>query len=332
MSKAGRAVAAYGAGILLKHLDALTAEIDGVRRSDDEENLHRMRVASRRLRAALTLFARPVSAKQSARWKREVRRVTRALGAARDADVQIEQIDAYLADLPAGPEQAGVLRLRLRKQQHREKLQPKVIATLNRFESSGAIKEIREKSTAALPGSPPETTPSRLYLLAYRSIGRRLGRLLAFEEYVDQPERADELHAMRIAAKRLRYTLEMFVPLYRDDRRLKPYLAAVKEAQELLGQIHDCDVWIEQLPVFIEKERSKTKRYYGHDRPFNRLLPGLQAFLQDRQQQRANAYLRFRQCWHDWRSSGLWQEMMETIRRTDSPDQPQSTGAEGESV
>lgn len=320
MVKADRPVAAYGAGVLLKHLNALTQELDGMRFGDDVEHLHRMRVASRRLRAALPLFARSVAPKQAALWKDEVRRVTRALGDARDADVQIEQLSAYLSGLPAGPKQAGVRRLYLRRRQQRVKLQSRVLAVLDRFESSGVIEKMKEKSTAALNDGSPEVVSPRLYHLAHRSVGKKLGLFLAFEEYVEQPERADELHAMRIAAKRLRYTIEMFAPLYPDSRGLKPYLSAVKEAQELLGQIHDCDIWIEQLPVFMDQERKRSQRYYGHDRPFFRLLPGLRAFQQDRQQQRGQAYDRFRQCWLDWRSSALWKELMETIRQAALPD------------
>ncbi len=71
---------------------------------------------------------------------------------------------------------------------------------------------------------------------------------------------------MRIAGKHLRYTLEIFAPIY--NQALIPYLQVMKEVQDQLGEIHDDDVWIEWLPKFIEKERSRTENYFGTTGPF----------------------------------------------------------------
>jgi inorganic triphosphatase YgiF len=70
-------------------LDAFAQEIEGVRLAEDIEYIHRMRVASRRLRAAFPLFASCFPQKQYGRWMAEIAGITRALGEARDADVQI---------------------------------------------------------------------------------------------------------------------------------------------------------------------------------------------------------------------------------------------------
>ena len=77
-------------------LDAFVKEIDGVRAAEDIEYIHRMRVATRRLRAALPLFRTCFSGKQYSRWMQEIANITRALGDARDADVQI----AFLVKVP----------------------------------------------------------------------------------------------------------------------------------------------------------------------------------------------------------------------------------------
>ena len=77
-------------------LDAFTREIDGVRLAEDPEYIHRMRVATRRLRAALPLFRSCFTPKQYQRWMRDITRITRALGEARDADVQIAYLRKFL--------------------------------------------------------------------------------------------------------------------------------------------------------------------------------------------------------------------------------------------
>src|SRR5438067_12983949 len=77
-----------GARILLHYLHDLMAEIPHVHQTEDSEYVHRMRVASRRMRSFLPLFALCLSRKTCDRWRKQLRRFTRALGEARDTDVQ----------------------------------------------------------------------------------------------------------------------------------------------------------------------------------------------------------------------------------------------------
>ena len=79
----------FGVQRLLPLLEAFSKEIDGVKKAQDIEHIHRMRVASRRLRAALPLFASCFPEKKYQLWMGEIQRITRALGEARDTDVQI---------------------------------------------------------------------------------------------------------------------------------------------------------------------------------------------------------------------------------------------------
>jgi len=78
-----------GAQMALQYLHALMAERDEVRQTEDRECVHRMRVASRRLRTVLPLLATSLSRQTCARWRKQSRRITRALGAARDTDIQM---------------------------------------------------------------------------------------------------------------------------------------------------------------------------------------------------------------------------------------------------
>ena len=103
----------FGAGRLIPHLDVISAEIDGVRAADDPEHIHRMRVASRRLRAALPLFSSCFSEKDFRHWMRVIKKITAALGDARDTDVQIAFLKKYLkaqASMAPGTLEAGPCR------------------------------------------------------------------------------------------------------------------------------------------------------------------------------------------------------------------------------
>ena len=112
-----------GAQTALKYLEALTAAMEGVRRAEDSECVHHMRVASRRLRSILPLFAVCLSRKACDRWRKQLRRLTRALGEARDTDVQIACVQCFLDREASAQERPGVERLRLRLQQRRHVLQ-----------------------------------------------------------------------------------------------------------------------------------------------------------------------------------------------------------------
>lgn len=94
----------YAAGTFLPLLMQLEAELQGVVKDDDIEYVHRCRVATRRIRAAFPLFFECFPDKKLRRWEKQIRRLTRSLGEARDLDVQIEFIRSVIADRKAGKE------------------------------------------------------------------------------------------------------------------------------------------------------------------------------------------------------------------------------------
>ena len=82
-----------------------------------------------------------------------------------------------------------------------------------------------------------------------RIVRVRLAELLAFMPRAGNPDHVEALHDMRIAAKRLRYILEIAHPCFGDYARTA--VNRVKELQELLGELHDCDVQSVELEAFL---------------------------------------------------------------------------------
>jgi CHAD domain-containing protein len=310
---------------LLKRLQALTQEMDGVRQAQDIEYIHRMRVASRRLRSAITLFEECLPRKKLPDWQKQVRRITRALGAARDTDVQINLLDQVLAHLQelsvsdaddnVRRYSPGIERLRLRLWQRRGKLQTDVIAALDAWEASQVTEELGQTLRQQLVRarlSQVEASSPRVYQQAYLVTSLRLEEMLAYDASVYHPEQVEELHAMRIAAKRLRYTMEVFAPLYEDG--LKQPLQTARQVQDVLGDIHDCDVWVQVLPRFMEKERARTHKYFGHTRSFSRLAVGLMYLQQERQRHRAERYQEFVEFWKQTQKQDGWGNLRQMLR------------------
>ncbi len=82
---------------------------------------------------------------------------------------------------------------------------------------------------------------------ARRVLAVRIDEVYSFDGLVADPSNVKELHDLRIACKRLRYLLEIFAIAFEDD--LRPYIDEVRGLQDLLGDIHDCDV---QIPMLEE--------------------------------------------------------------------------------
>ncbi len=93
----------------------------------------------------------------------------------------------------------------------------------------------------------------------------RIAELWSWAPHIHDPANVSELHDMRIAAKRLRYCFEFFAPLF--GKAFKPTLDTFKKLQDFLGEIHDCDVWVDYLRSELEdayKRLSRSGRRLEH--------------------------------------------------------------------
>ncbi len=84
----------------------------------------------------------------------------------------------------------------------------------------------------------------------------RLEEMVMWGRYAHDPQRSDELHDLRIAAKRLRYTLEIFVDVLPEETN--SIIAEVTQIQEELGNLHDSDVMIALLNLCLQQQPSEN--------------------------------------------------------------------------
>lgn len=303
----------FGARYMLTQVEALQNEIQGALSGDDIEHVHQMRVASRRLRNGLNLFKDCLPKKSAKAWQKEVRVITKALGQARDLDIQIDLLNRCNTDTLEDRDKPGYNRLLLRLRQKRALVQEKVNQTLIDLQGSGTLDQMAEQLSTMIAGSESiYLFTSSLYQQAYESITSNLDDFLSYEGFIHNPQNIAELHAMRIDGKHLRYTLEIFAPIY--GNALDPHIRAMKNVQDLLGEIHDNDVWIAWLPEFIEQEGARIEDYFGNRGPLKRLLPGLHFFMEDRQRVRDQEYQSFLSIWETLKCEHAWQVLKEIIK------------------
>ncbi|WP_321508065.1 CHAD domain-containing protein [uncultured Methanoregula sp.] len=317
----------FGMQQLPPRLEAFEKEMNGVREAKDIEYIHRMRVASRRLRAALPLFRECFPKKQYQRWMQEIANITRALGEARDADVQIAYLqkqikksnsiwkekhpDAGNTESPEGPALQYLL-AELRKK--RSGLQSRVVSALDALQKSRIVPEMRTFFAAARSSQSQCPSKALMYGISPVSairIDSRLRTLLSYETWVNHPEAVAEHHATRIAAKKLRYTMELFGPVYRLG--LNKPLSRVKKIQEILGDIHDCDVWIDTIVRILLHERSRLRSENEEKRPDTKTLASLKILLRIREKERSLLFYRFTRFWESQKKAGLWDELKTTL-------------------
>jgi hypothetical protein len=178
------------------------------------------------------------------------------------------------------------------------------------------------------------TVQSRFVLKrARKHILARRDELLAFRDCLAHADQKGRHHEMRIAAKRLRYTMEICSPAYDDG--LKDFVASVKDLQTLLGEIHDCDVWVDSLDAFLRDEKERIVGLFGHDRPVARLKAGIDHLAAGRRRRREELFEQLGRYWAELERHEMWDRLRETVRgraerskRVDAPGGDRHTAAE----
>ena len=240
--EAETSIGRVGLAVLRRQFAALHASEPGTRLGDDSEALHDMRVASRRLRAALSLFADvlPPSAES---LRDDLRWIGHTLGAVRDLDVQLEQLDGWLADVPETDREA-LIAVRSLMEAKRSAARETMLDALDSRRYELFIGRFgRLLRTARGRRSGPAALPARA--AAPDLIEERFHALRTAAEQITSDSSAAEYHRVRVQGKRFRYALEFLADLYPGKTR--PLTKRVVALQDILGRHQDAEVAIERL-------------------------------------------------------------------------------------
>jgi putative phosphoesterase len=283
----------FGSETLLKRLEGFEDLVDGIEKNVDIECVHKTRVTSRRIRAAMPLFSVCFPQKKFRRWTKEIKKVTRLLATARDLDVQIVFIKQYMAKLNSAPEKACMNVLLKDQKNCRKNVQSSVVDGLDELFVTHILEDMRCScqeiidDTARVPFKPQPVLEK-----AHWSISFRLDDFLGMEKYVLMENEKLKHHEMRMYAKKLRYTMEVFAPLYND--KLAEEIDNIKNFQDVLGEMHDCDVWMDYILKFVEKQKNKIA---AKKTDLAKLEQALDNFLTLLSQKRKENYSQFVHLW-----------------------------------
>jgi CHAD domain-containing protein len=213
----------------------------------EAEDIHDLRVSSRRLREGLRLFEPCYPDKRISRLRKTIRKVTGILGDLRNIDVTLSFLREEAAELGVehGRELDGCIAL---YEGNRKKARKLLKKDMRRLEPDSLRKFFIATINAPFLFEPPpgKADPfSPIGTFARENMDLRLGPILDLVPLARNPEESGAQHRLRIAIKRYRYRMEVLSTLMGEGYR--ELHGHVKEYQELLGRIHDLDVFAELL-------------------------------------------------------------------------------------
>jgi len=235
VSRAARSAGRLGAHLLRQRADMLFRHFPAAL-AGDEEAIHQLRVAGRRLRVAIGLLADKPEGKRARRAQALLRDLARSAGLARDLDVLLATYSAHLDALAERtPEQR---RLRHRLGDSRRRGRARMVGTLLDLEISRLRRDLSALIACAVP-SPP------VVLMRCGGLLDREGKLVleGFEQLGAILD-ITALHALRRRARRLRYGVEILGEIaLLEPGATKPW----KSLQDRIGALHDHHVLAEWL-------------------------------------------------------------------------------------
>ena len=287
------------------HFQRMLYHEPGTRLGEDIEELHDMRVATRRMRAAYQVFGDYLDMDHMAPILKGLRRTGRALGAVRDLDVFWEKTQHYMDTLP--PDQPNNLEpLRAVWEGEREVARERMLAYLDskryaRFtEDFGEFLQIPGAGALPVLAQDGEPVPHRLRHVVPVAVYQRLAAVWAYDEWVTGPDDVpmERLHQLRITAKGLRYTLEYFQEVLGPEA--KTVIDEVKALQDHLGDFQDAVVASNLLRDFLTwgtwgHKGVKEKRAFIPIEPV--VAPGVAIYLAARQTELQHLLDTFPQVW-----------------------------------
>ena len=242
-----------------RRIRVLDRDLPGVL-EHDVEALHRTRVASRRIREALPVIGTDggeVFERDLRKGRNAVRHLTRALGRVRELDVAAAILGEFAArDPDLSPAIAAVSAIVERDLTARREQMVRRLDEIKPGRLARRLSSIVERAAG-------ETSPDRASQLR-RRVARRVDRLEAAVESAGALYAFDRLHLVRIAAKKLRYGLELVQEL--TGVRTRRLVNRLKAVQDLLGRLHDLEI----VAGYVRRAASDAPA--GLDAPLGSLL------------------------------------------------------------
>ena len=248
LSEAGRKVMGY-------HFAQMVRHEAGTRKGEDIEELHDMRVATRRMRASFEVFSSAFESKAVKTHLKGLRATGRALGRVRDLDVFMEKAQHYLDSIPQ-EQRNGLEPLLTLWENERQKDREKMLEHLDSEAYANFKRKFLKFVSTPNAGARPvsETSPHQVRHIVPALVYTRLAAVRTYGLILESAT-IKQLHGLRIEFKKLRYTLEFFREVLGEET--KELIGEIKTLQDHLGDLNDADVACQILRQFLDEWESR---------------------------------------------------------------------------
>lgn len=231
------------------HLRRLRGHDPGTRLGEDAEALHDMRVACRRLRAAVHALEEGIPQRLQRYLRDELEWLGQALGGVRDLDVQLDLLARY--DTAPRPDPGGgIAGLRTYMETDRARRRIEMLNALDSDRYYRLLVRLEDFARGRTRSRQRNGETQSVAAIGRKALKRAFRRLLKRGRAIDAAPTDEDFHALRIRAKRLRYLLEFLRELVgKPGRRLIKDLVRL---QDLLGSHHDGVVAAEFIRRYVE--------------------------------------------------------------------------------
>jgi len=313
------ASALEGALLVLRvRLDEMCALREQALDFSNIKGVHDMRVASRRLRSVLRDFLPLLPHRVS---RKRLKAIADALGDVRDEDVAIKALGKLRAQAEADVA-AGIERLIDERRRRRERAR----AILEKAISEETLGKLRAKFDSSLERrsqvsdeQSSRASRSKIRVVSFRQAGHKIillhcTELQQLSGSLYRPFETQPLHRLRLAAKRLRYAMELFAPCWSEQ--LLTFAQEIAGLQKSLGELHDCDVWIAHLGARLDRQDENGGRHEsGTEAQSVEHLAGvwlLRHFVKERTKHFRDALAR----WSEWETTSLFTRLLTCLETT----------------
>jgi len=254
-----------GRKVLLSQFHDMLEHEAGSRAGADIEDVHDMRVATRRMRSTLQMLEPYFKPKVIKSYRDYLRRLARALGAVRDLDVLIADIERYAETLDETTRAHLKATLDLLNAD-REDARAYLNRTLDKGDYQRFVDDFAHflltPGAGVRPADAHDVQPVQVRHALPPLIYARLGQVRAYDAVLSD---ADEttLHSLRIEFKRLRYAATLFAEVLGES--IKPFIDELKAAQDHLGRLQDivtAEAILQPLADRLDDDQKNAARGY----------------------------------------------------------------------
>lgn len=231
----------------------LISNFKGIKKNLDTEFLHDFRTTTRRLKSALSQFKNSCHKNIYEIIKYHLTHLQKSTNDLRDLDVDLISKSEFFKLIPKDQTEDLNILFKLIKDKRKEAFK-KFMIKVDNFDINDSIQELNKFVSNLYSNNSqiPDKAREPIKNAADEILKSRFEKIILMGNLLDENSTDDQIHAVRLQCKKLRYSLEFFKN-YFPEKRIVNFISRLKQLQDNLGKFNDLSVQIDRLDYFKEE-------------------------------------------------------------------------------